>query len=162
MIKGLERLKSFTWRLHSPKLAPFKHTKSRSEANLVDPLSNPEKMLRKSSSKGGHQPSSYSSSVLHYEYLTSFDPYNNIPSNPDYSHLSSRVAELLDRGVDFKSEFLIHSFESHLEPSLPPGSPKTESDLGVNLSEYKPTNFISPTTYSFPSTYEQPEDSTSK
>lgn len=107
-----------------------------------------------------HQPSYSSSTFLHSEDLTSFDPYSSIPSNPDYSHLSLRVAKFLDKGVDFKLAFLIHSFESHPEPSLPPGSPKIESDLGVNLPKYKPTDFISPTTYSFPPTFEQPQAST--
>jgi len=78
------------------------------------------------------------------------------------TQIPPRVSELLDRGVDLDSAFLNHSFEKHLEPLLPPGSPKTESDLGVHLPEYKPTDFISPTTYSFPSTSEQLEASTSE
>ena len=118
--------------------------------------------MTKASSKRGHQPSSSSSLVLQSEDLASLDPYSNIPSNPNHSHLSTRVVELLNRGADFKSAFLIHSFESHPKPSLPPRSPKTESDLGVNLPEYKPTDFISPTTYSFPPISGQPEASTSE
>jgi len=116
-------------------------------------LSDPKRILRKSISKRGHQPSSSSSSVLQSEELESFDPYNNNPSNPNDSHLSPRVAELLDKGVDFKSTYLINSLESHPIPTLPPGSPKTKFDLGVNLPEYKPTDFISPTTYHFPSIF---------
>jgi len=160
VIKGLERLKSFTWQLHSSKLVPFKHTRSHSKADLVDPLSEPKKILRKASSKRGHQPYSSSSSVLHSKYLASFDPYSNIPPNPNHFHSSPRVVEPLEKGVYFKSAFLIHSFESHPKPSLQPRLPKTESDLGVNLPEYKPTDFISPTTYSFPPTFGQPQAST--
>ena len=120
-------------RLHTPKLTPFKHTRSHLEVNIVSPLSDPERLLRKASSKRGHHPSSSSSSVLQSEELESFDPYSNIPSDLDYSHLSPRVVELLDKGVDSKSAYLIHSLESHPIPTLPLGSPKTESDLGVNL-----------------------------
>lgn len=161
MTKGLYRSKSFTWRLHCTKLAPFKHTRSHSESDTISPLSYPKRLVRKANSRRRHQPSS-STSTLQSEYKLKFDPYSNIPSKLDYTHLSPRVVELLDRGVDFKSSFLIYSLESHQDPPLPPGSPKSDSDLGVHLPEYKPTDFISPTTYSFHSTSEQPESSTSK
>ena len=78
------------------------------------------------------------------------------------THLSPRVAELLDRGVDLKLAFLIHSLESCQETPLLVGSPKSESDLGVHLLEYKPIDLTSPTIYSFPSTFEQLESPTSK
>ena len=83
-------------------MACFKHTRSRLEADLVSPLSDPETLLRKASSKRGHQPSSSSSLVLDSEELESFDPYSNITFDPSYSHLSPRVVELLNKGVDFK------------------------------------------------------------
>ena len=101
--------------------------------------------MRKASSRRRHKPSS-STSTLQSEDILQFDPYSNIPSNLEYTHLSPRVAELLDRRVDFILAFLIHSLESHLEPPLLVGSPKSEFDLGVHLPEYKPTNFISPNT----------------
>jgi len=72
------------------------------------------------------------------------------------------VVKLFDRGVDFKSTFLIHSLKSHLEPPLPPGSPKFEFNLGVHLPKYTPIDFISSSTYSFYYTSEQPESSTSR
>ena len=113
--------------------------------------------MRKSSSKRRHQPSSSSSSALQSEELVLFDPFGNILSDPDLTQIHPRVSELLDRGVDLDSTFLIHSFETYQEPPLTLGSPKLESDLGVHLPEYKPTDFICPTTYSFPATSEQPE-----
>ena len=125
-------------------------------------MSNPKRILRKASSKRGHQPSSSSSSILQSEELESFYPYSNIAADPNYSHLSPRVAELLDKGVDFKSAYLIHSLESHAIPTLPSGSPKNDYVLGVNLPKYKPTHFISLTTYHFPSIFDQPEASSSK
>lgn len=118
--------------------------------------------MREASYKMRHQPSSSSSSALQSEYLVSFDSFTNIPSNPDWTHITPRVSKLLDRGVDLDSSFLIHSFEMNQEPPLPLGSPKTKFDLGVHLLEYKPTNLIFPTTYSFPPTSEQPEASTSE
>ncbi len=145
MTKGLDRLKLFTWRLHCAKLAPFKDTRSHSESNTISPLSNPEKLARRANSKRKLQPSSYSSALQSKDIL-SFDPYSNIPSNLDWTQLSPSVSELLDRGFDFKSAFLIHSLETCQEPPLLIGSPKSESDLGVHLHEYKPTDFISPTT----------------
>jgi len=90
--------------------------------------------VRKASSRRRHQPSS-STSALQSKYILPFDPYSKIPSNLDWTHLSPRVAELLDKGVDFKSDFLIHSLESHLESLLPLGSPKSESNFGVHLLE---------------------------
>jgi len=130
--KGLARSKYFIWRLHGTKLAPFKHTRSHSKYDTVSPSSDPERLVRKASSRRRHQPSS-STSALQSEDILQFDPYINIPSNPDYTHLSPRFVELLDRGVDFKSGFLIHSLEYHPEPPLQPRSPKSESDLGVHL-----------------------------
>ena len=134
MTKGLDRSKFFTWRLHYAKLAPFKHTRSHSESDTVYPLSNPKKLVRSANSKRKIQPSS-SSSALQSEDILQFDPYSNIPSNPDSTHLSHRVAELLDRGFSFKSDFLIHSLESCQEPPLPVRSPKLESNFGVHLPE---------------------------
>ena len=88
--------------------------------------------MRKASSRRRHQPSS-STSALQCEDKLQFDPYINIPSNLEYTHLSPRVPELLGRGVDFKSTFLIHSIETCQESPLPIGLPKFNSNLGVHL-----------------------------
>ena len=137
--KGLDRSKLFTWWLHYAKLALFKHTRSHSEPDTVSPLSDPEKLVRRANSKRKLQPYSSSSLTLQSADILPFDPFFNIPSNRDWTKLSPRVSELLDRGVDLKLAFLIHSLEKCQEPPLPIGSPKFESDLGVHLPEYKPT-----------------------
>ena len=78
-------------------------------------MSDPETLVRRENSKIRLQPSS-SSSALQPEDILSSNPYSNIPSNPDWTQLSPRVSELLDRGVDFKSVSLIHSLETCQEP----------------------------------------------
>ena len=62
--KGLDRSKSFTWRLHCAKLAPFKHTRSHSESDTVEL----EFFLRNASSRRRHQPSSSTSSTIFFYF----------------------------------------------------------------------------------------------
>lgn len=113
-------------------MPPFKHTRSRSASEIVNPLPDPERLIRGDSSRIKHKTSS-SSSNLHPEDISFVDPFSFVPSNPDWTKLPPRIFELHSRGVDFPSTFLIQSPESYQVPSNPIKSPSFEEELGLHL-----------------------------
>ena len=151
------RLKSFTWRLRKPKIAPSRHTRSHSDSEIVSPLYNSERLVREASLRRRLEASSSFSVPLQPEDISASDPFRYVPYPLDLDDLSPRVLELLSKGVDMQSSLLIHSLESYQIPELPSKSSKSEEELDVHLPKLKPTDFISPTIYTFPSTSSQLE-----
>lgn len=144
------RSKYFTWRFHCSKLAPYKHTRSHSDSEIVNPLLDPERLIRGASSRRRHITPS-SSLALHPKDIQSVDPFSFIPTHPDWIELPPRVSDFISRGVDLPSSFFIQSLESYQVPSILIKSPSSEEELGLHLPELKPQDFITRTPYSIPS-----------
>ena len=145
-------------RLHIPKLAHSKHTRSHSNSEIVSPLSDLERLVREASLRRRLEASTSSYVPLQPEDISAYDPFRSIPSPLDLAELTPRVLELLSKGVDLQSALLVHSLESYKIPEILSDSPKSEEELDIHLPELKPTDFISPTHYTLPSTSAQPKE----
>ena len=137
------------------KPAPSKHTRSKSHSEIVQPLSDLERLVRHASSRRRNQTPF---PVPQQDTNIIIDPFRSGPIPLESEDIPQRFHELISKGVDFQSTFLVHSLESYKLPKEHSDSPISKQDLDFNLPGFKPTNFISPVTYSAPSTSHQPED----
>ena len=105
-------------------MAPPKHTRSRSDSKIVEPLSNPERLVRRASSRRRHQ--TPSSSIPQEDINIILDPFRFGPIPLESEEVPDRVCDLISKGVDFQSALLVHSLESYKIPQEPSESPISE------------------------------------